>query len=155
MLDVGEPAPSFTLHDQDDETVALEEFRGSPVVVYFYPKDDTPGCTKQACGIRDQWKEFEAAGAVVLGISPDDVASHAAFAEKFDLPHRLLADPDRSVIRRYRAWGVKKMFGKEFEGVIRSTVLVDPSGNVAAVWPKADPKSHADAVLAAIREIQG
>ena len=155
MLDVGEPAPPFKLEDQDGEVVALEDFRGAPVVVYFYPKDDTPGCTTQACGIRDQWAEFEAAGAPVVGISPDDVASHAAFAQKFDLPHRLLADPERSVIQAYGAWGVKKVFGKESEGVIRSTVLVDPEGNVAAAWPKADPKTHADAVLEAIRELRG
>ena len=153
MLDVGAPAPPFKLEDQNGDVVGLEDFRGSPVVVYFYPKDDTPGCTTQACGIRDQWTEFEAAGAVVLGISPDDVASHAAFAEKFDLPHRLLADPERSVIRNYDAWGVKKVFGKESEGVIRSTVLVDPAGDVAAAWPKADPKTHADEVLGAIREL--
>ena len=155
MLDVGEPAPPFQLQDQDGEVVDLENFRGSPVVVYFYPKDDTPGCTTQACGIRDQWSEFEEAGAVVLGISPDDVASHAAFARKHDLPHRLLADPERSVIERYGAWGLRQMAGREFEGVIRSTVLVDPSGNVAAVWPKADPKTHADEVLGAIRSSQG
>ena len=154
MLDVGEPAPQFKLEDQDGEVATLEEYRGAPVVVYFYPKDATPGCTTQACGIRDQWTEFESAGAAVVGISPDDVASHAAFAEKFDLPHRLLADPDRTVIERYGAWGVKKMYGKEFEGVIRSSVLIDADGDVAAVWPKADPKTHADKVLAAISELR-
>jgi thioredoxin-dependent peroxiredoxin len=139
------------LRDQDGEEVSLASLRGAPVVVYFYPKDDTPGCTTQACAIRDQWAEFEEAGAVVLGVSPDDVDSHARFAGKYDLPHRLLADPDREVIQAYGAWGMKKMYGREYEGVIRSTVLVDPDGDVAAVWPKVQPKKHADQVLEAIR----
>ena len=153
MIDVGDPAPSFTLPDQDGTEVAIEDLKGSPVVLYFYPKDDTPGCTTQACGIRDEWAEFEAAGAAVFGISPDDVDSHARFAAKYDLPHRLLADPDRKMIDAYGAWGTKKMYGKQFEGVIRSTVLVDREGNVAAVWPKVKPREHADQVLAAIAEL--
>jgi len=155
MIDAGQPAPTFTLPDQDGSEVALADLQGSPVVIYFYPKDDTPGCTTQACGIRDQWLEFEEAGAVVLGISPDDADSHARFAAKYDLPHRLLADPDRKVIDAYGAWGVKKMYGKEFEGVMRSTVLVDREGNVAQVWPKVRPKEHADQVLAAIADLVG
>jgi thioredoxin-dependent peroxiredoxin len=153
MLDVGQTAPSFTLPDQSGATVSLSDLRGRPVVVYFYPKDDTPGCTTQACGIRDQWSEFEEAGAAVLGISPDGVDSHARFAEKHDLPHRLLADPERSVITDYGAWGLKRRSGREYEGVLRSTVLVDPDGTVAAVWPEAKPKEHADEVLAAIRDL--
>ena len=107
----------------------------------------------RACGIRDQWSEFEEAGAVVLGISPDDVDSHGRFAAKNDLPHRLLADPERTVIDEYGAWGTKSMYGKEYQGVIRSTVLVGPDGKVAAVWPKIQPKKHADAVLKAIRAL--
>ncbi len=150
MLEPGQPAPTFTLPDQDGQQTQLEAFRGQPVVVYFYPKDDTPGCTTQACAIRDQWSEFEAAGAAVFGISPDDVDSHARFAGKHDLPHRLLADPDREVIEAYGAWGTKKMYGREFEAVIRSTVLIGPDGEVAAVWPKVKPKEHADQVLEAI-----
>jgi thioredoxin-dependent peroxiredoxin len=153
MLEVGQPAPTFTLPDQDGEEVSLEGLRGAPVVIYFYPKDDTPGCTTQACAIRDQWAEFEEAGAVVLGVSPDDVDSHAKFAGKYDLPHRLLADPDREAINAYGAWGLKKMYGKEYEGVIRSTVLVGPDGQVAAVWPKVQPKDHADKVLQAIADL--
>ncbi len=153
MLTPSEAAPTFRLKDQDGEVVALKDLAGSPVVIYFYPKDDTPGCTTQACAIRDQWREFEEAGAVVLGVSPDDVDSHAKFAAKYDLPHRLLADPDREAIDAYGAWGPKKVRGREFEGVIRSTVLVDAEGNVAAVWPKVDPKSHADEVLEAIRAL--
>lgn len=154
MLEVGDPAPEFTLPDQDGEPVSLAGLRGKPVVIYFYPKDDTPGCTTQACGIRDQWTEFEEAGAAVLGISPDDVDSHARFAGKYDLPHRLLADPERTVIKQYGAWGTKKMYGKEYEGVLRSTVLVDGGGEVAAVWPKAQPKTHADQVIDAIRSLE-
>lgn len=153
MLNVGDPAPEFTLPDQDGNEVSLAALRGAPVVIYFYPKDDTPGCTTQACAIRDQWAEFEAAGAAVFGVSPDDVASHERFAQKYDLPHRLLADPDRTVIDQYGAWGVKKMYGREFEGVKRSTVLVDADGAVAAVWPNVQPKTHADKVLEAIRAL--
>jgi thioredoxin-dependent peroxiredoxin len=154
MLEVGRRAPQFTLPDQDGNPVALKDLKGSPVVVYFYPKDDTTGCTTQACAIRDQWSEFEDAGAVVLGISPDDVASHERFAAKYDLPHRLLADPSRKVITKYGAWGKRSMYGREFDGVIRSTVLVGPTGKVEAIWPKVQPKKHADAVLKAIRELQ-
>ncbi len=153
MLQVGDRAPQFTLLDQEGEKVALRDLRGTPVVVYFYPKDDTSGCTTQACGIRDQWSEFEEAGAAVLGISPDPVDSHARFAAEHDLPHRLLADPDREVIEKYGAWGTKSMYGREYQGVIRSSVLVAPNGKVAAVWPKIQPKQHADAVLRAIRAL--
>ncbi len=153
MLEVGQRAPQFTLPDQDGTEVSLQDLAGRPVVVYFYPKDDTPGCTTQACAIRDQWSEFEEAGAVVLGISPDDVDSHGRFAAKHDLPHRLLADPERTVIEKYGAWGTKSMYGKEYQGVIRSTVLVGPDGKVAEVWPKIQPKKHADAVLEAIRAL--
>lgn len=153
MVEVREPAPEFTLPDADGREVSLSGLRGQPVVIYFYPRDDTPGCTKQACGIRDAWSEFTDAGAVVLGISPDDVGSHARFREKYDLPHTLLADPDGDVIRAYGAWGKRKKYGREFEGVIRSTVLVDGQGSVAAHWPKVRPKEHADQVLAALSEL--
>ncbi|MEX2548863.1 MAG: thioredoxin-dependent thiol peroxidase [Nitriliruptoraceae bacterium] len=153
MLEVGDRAPQFTLLDQDGEKVALRDLKGTPVVVYFYPKDDTSGCTTQACGIRDQWSEFEEAGAMVLGISPDPVESHADFATKYDLPHRLLADPEKRVIRKYGAWGTKSMYGREYQGVIRSSVLVAPNGMITASWPKIQPKKHADAVLKAIRAL--
>ncbi|MGM0617188.1 MAG: thioredoxin-dependent thiol peroxidase [Actinomycetota bacterium] len=153
MLEIGDQAPDFTLLDQEGEEVALSMLTGAPVLVYFYPKDDTSGCTTQACGIRDQWSEFEAAGAVVLGISPDPVDSHRAFAAKHELPHRLLADTEKEVIKRYGAWGTKSMYGREYEGVIRSSVLIDTDGTVAAVWPKIQPKKHADAVLRAIGEL--
>lgn len=150
-IQVGEAAPDFALPDADGNTVRLSELRGRPVVVYFYPKDDTPGCTTQACGIRDHWAEFEEEGAAVLGISLDPVESHRRFRDKYDLPHMLLADPDREAIDAYDAWGTKEMYGREYEGVIRSTVLVDPEGDVAAYWPEVRPKEHADEVLEAIR----
>ena len=153
MLDVGQKAPDFDLPDQDGNQIALTDLAGKPVVVYFYPKDDTPGCTTQACGIRDQWAEFEDAGAVVLGVSGDSVASHTKFAAKYDLPHRLLADEDNEMAKAYGAYGEKKMFGKAYQGVFRSTVLIDREGTVAAVWPKVKPKEHADQVLAAIKEL--
>lgn len=153
MLETGQPAPGFTLPDQNGEPVSLEDLRGSPVVIYFYPKDDTPGCTTQACAIRDQWSQFEAAGAVVLGISPDGTDDHARFVAKYDLPQRLLSDPDREAIDTYGVWGVKQIYGREIEGVLRSTVLVAPDGTIAAVWPQVKPKTHADQVLAAIAEL--
>lgn len=152
MLEIGAPAPDFTLADQDGQDVTLSTLLGRPVVVYFYPKSDTPGCTTQACAIRDQWAEFEAAGAAVLGISPDPVDAQAKFAAKYDLPHRILADPERRVIEAWGAWGDRTVFGKSGMGVLRSTVLVGPDGVVAAVWPKVSPKTHADEVLAAITE---
>jgi thioredoxin-dependent peroxiredoxin len=153
MLEPGQQAPDFTLPDQDGNEVALSSLRGSPVVVYFYPKDDTPGCTTQACGIRDQWSEFEQAGAVVLGVSPDTPESHTAFREKYDLPHTLLADPEKRVMEPWGAWGKKNMYGKETVGVIRSTVLVDAEGRVAKVWKRVQTKQHADQVLKALADL--
>lgn len=153
MLEPGDAAPDFTLPDQDGNDVTLSGLRGRPVVVYFYPKDDTPGCTTQACGIRDQWSEFEQAGAVVLGVSPDDTASHAAFRERYDLPHTLLADPDRRVMEPWGAWGTKNMYGRETVGVIRSTVLVDAEGRVAKVWKRVQTEKHAEQVLKALADL--
>ncbi|MBS3939739.1 MAG: thioredoxin-dependent thiol peroxidase [Actinobacteria bacterium] len=153
MLEAGQPAPDFTLPDQDGNPVSLSDFGGRPVVVYFYPKDDTPGCTTQACDIRDQWGEFEAAGAAVVGISPDSVESHAKFRGKHDLPHILLADPDRTVMEPWGAYGEKTLYGKKTVGVIRSTVLVDADGNVAKVWKRVQAKKHADQVLKALADL--
>ena len=124
----GKAAPLFTLPDQNGEKVALKELKGKTVVVYFYPKDDTPDCTKEACGFRDLWSEIEATGAIVLGVSPDEVSSHDAFAAKDSLPFRLLADPTRKVMEKYDAWGEKTMYGKKSVGVIRSTVIVGADG---------------------------
>ena len=132
----GKAAPLFTLKDQNGEKVALKDLKGHTVVVYFYPKDDTPGCTKEACGFRDLWGEIAATGTVVLGVSPDDVASHHRFAEKYQLPFTLLADPDRKVMEKYDAWGEKNMYGKKVMGVIRSTVLIGADGKVKKHWKK-------------------
>jgi peroxiredoxin Q/BCP len=135
-IEEGKPAPDFTLPDANGNPVSLSDFRGRNVVVYFYPKDDTPGCTKEACGFRDLWSELQDAGVVVLGISPDSGTSHQKFATKYELPFPLLSDEDRQVMTEYGAWGEKNMYGKKTMGVIRSTVLVDPDGNVKKHWKK-------------------
>ena len=150
MVEEGKPAPDFELTSDSGESVALASLRGKPVVLYFYPKDDTPGCTAQACGIRDAWGEFERAGAVVLGVSPDGEASHANFKEKYGLPFPLLADPDHRVSEAYGVWGEKKMYGKTYMGVERSTFVIDADGNVAKVMRKVKPDTHADDVLAVL-----
>jgi peroxiredoxin Q/BCP len=150
VVSEGEPAPDFTLTSDAGEPVSLSDFRGKPVVVYFYPKDDTPGCTAQACGIRDAYGEFERSGAVVLGVSPDDVAEHVKFKEKYGLPFTLLADPEHEVAERYGAWGEKQYEGRTYEGVNRTTFLVAPDGTVAKVMHEVKPDTHADDVLAAL-----
>jgi peroxiredoxin Q/BCP len=152
-VSVGDTAPTFTLKDATGAPWSLEEHRGRPVVLYFYPKDDTPGCTTQACEIRDSWGEFSQLGVEVVGISPDDVASHAGFAAKYDLPHTLLADPERSVIDAYGTWGEKSMYGKTYEGVIRSSVVIGADGTVAAVFDKIQPKEQAPRSLEAVRAL--
>ena len=144
------PAPNFTLTSDAGEEVTLSALRGKPVVLYFYPKDDTPGCTTQACGIRDAWGEFERAGAVVVGVSPDGEASHAKFKKKYDLPFTLLADDDHEVADAYGVWGEKSYAGKTCMGVHRSTFVIDPDGNVARVFHDVKPAEHADQVLAAL-----
>lgn len=150
MIEEGQPAPTFALPSDTGEEISLEALRGKPVVLYFYPKDDTPGCTAQACGIRDAWAEFEAAGAVVLGVSPDGEASHAKFREKYDLPFALLADADHAVAEKYGVWGEKSFAGKTYMGVDRSTFVIDADGNVAKVFRKVKPAEHADQVLEAL-----
>jgi len=133
-IEEGKAAPAFSLKDSSGNTVALENFRGHDVIVYFYPKDDTPGCTKQACRFRDLWKGIQKQGAVVLGVSPDDEASHRAFIDKYELPFTLLCDPDKKVMSKYGAYGEKMMYGKKTVGVIRSTVWVGPDGKVKKHW---------------------
>ena len=133
-IEEGKAAPLFTLTDADGEKVALKDLRGKHVVVYFYPRDDTPGCTKEACGFRDYWQEIQDANAVVLGISPDTEESHRKFRAKYELPFTLLADTDRKVMTKYGAYGEKMMYGKKTMGVIRSTVLVGPNGKVVKHW---------------------
>jgi peroxiredoxin Q/BCP len=147
----GQPAPDFTLPTDTGETVSLHDLRGKPVVLYFYPKDDTPGCTAQACGIRDAWGKFEKAGAVVLGVSPDGEASHAKFKSKYGLPFTLLADTDHSVADAYDVWVEKQYNGKTYMGVERSTFVIDAEGNLAKVFRRVKPAEHADQVLDALR----
>jgi peroxiredoxin Q/BCP len=150
MIDEGTPAPDFTLASDAGETVSLASLRGKPVVLYFYPKDGTPGCTKQACGIRDSWAEFERRGAVVLGVSPDSESSHVKFKQKFDLPFTLLADPDHSTAEAYEVWVEKSMYGKKHMGVERSTFVIDADGTLAKVMRNVNPETHTDEVLAAL-----
>ena len=150
MIEEGKPAPNFELQSDTGETVALKDLRGKPVVLYFYPKDDTPGCTTQACGIRDVYGEFERAGAVVLGVSPDNERSHVKFKEKYGLPFPLLADTDHAVAEQYGVWGEKKYAGKSYMGVFRSTFVIDADGTVKKVMHNVKPATHADDVLAAL-----
>jgi peroxiredoxin Q/BCP len=151
VIEEGKPAPDFELTSDSGESVKLSELRGRQVVLYFYPKDDTPGCTTQACGIRDAYAEFERAGAVVLGVSPDDERSHLKFKEKFDLPFALLADEDHRVADAYGVWGEKKYMGRKYMGIARSTFVIGEDGNVKSVMHNVKPDSHADDVLAALR----
>jgi thioredoxin-dependent peroxiredoxin len=153
MLQVGQPAPPFVLSDPAGRRVSLADFAGKHVILYFYPKDDTPGCTKEACGFRDAWDDLQALGAVVIGVSPDAGSSHQRFAEKHRLPFLLLSDPDRKVMEVYGAYGEKTMYGRKVTGVIRSTVWIGPDGSVRRHWPKiSDAGTHPDRVLAALRE---
>jgi peroxiredoxin Q/BCP len=147
MLSAGDRAPSFSLPDDSGNTVTLASLKGKTVVLYFYPKDDTPGCTTQACGLRDNWAALEATGAVVLGVSPDGPAKHAAFRAKYDLPFPLLADEDHAVAERYGAWGEKSMYGKKYFGILRTTYVIDGRGIVRHVFEKVQPKGHAGQVL--------
>ena len=149
-VEEGNPAPDFSLTSDAGETISLASLRGKPVVLYFYPKDDTPGCTTQACGIRDAWGAFEQSGAVVLGVSPDSESSHVKFKQKYDLPFTLLADPDHATAEAYGVWVEKSMYGKKYMGIERSTFVIDANGTVAKVMRKAKPDSHAADVLAAL-----
>ena len=150
MIEEGKPAPDFELTSDSGDTVRLSELRGKPVVLYFYPKDDTPGCTAQACGIRDAWGDFEQRGAVVLGVSPDAESSHVRFKEKYDLPFTLLADPDHSVAEDYGVWGERTNYGKTYMGIERSTFVIDADGNVSKVMRRVKPDTHTAQVLEAL-----
>ncbi len=153
MIGPGTPAPDFELPDQDGEAVRLSSLRGRTVVVYFYPKADTPGCTTQACSIRDRGSEYAAAGATVLGISPDPVSKVKRFHDKRDLNFTLLADADHAVCDEYGVWVQKSMYGKTYMGARRATFIIDANGCVAHVIPKASPKTHDDQVLAALANL--
>jgi len=144
MVEQGQPAPDFSLRSDSGETIRLSDLRGHPVVVYFYPKDDTAGCTRQACAIRDSWAEFEHAGVTVLGVSPDSVESHQRFKDKFTLPFPLLADEDHAVAEAYGAWGEKTRYGKTSVGLIRSGFVIDADGNVAAAKVNVNADKHRD-----------
>ena len=151
MVEEGKPAPDFELKSDSGESVKLSDLRGKQVVLYFYPKDDTPGCTTQARGIRDAYGEFEQAGAVVLGVSPDNEASHVKFKKKFDLPFTLLADEEHRVAEAYGVWAEKKFMGRKYWGVERSTFVIGEDGNVKKIMHKVKPNTHADDVLATLR----
>jgi peroxiredoxin Q/BCP len=153
MIETGAQAPEFTLPDQDGTDVTLSDFRGQTVVLYFYPKADTPGCTTQACGIRDHRADYEKADAVVLGVSPDPVKAVKKFADKQSLNFRLLADEDHAVCDLYGVWAEKTMYGKTYWGAQRSTFIIDAGGTVAHVIPKASPKTHDDEVLKVLDEL--
>ncbi len=155
MLEPGTPAPPFTLTDPSGGRVSLTDLAGKHVILYFYPKDDTPGCTKEACGFRDAWDELKSLGAVVIGVSPDAGASHLKFAEKYRLPFQLLSDPDHAMMQAYGAYGEKTMYGRKTTGVIRSTVWIGPDGRVRRHWARiSDAAEHPDKVLAALKEAQ-
>ena len=150
-IEEGKAAPAFTLNDSDGNKVALKNLKGKNVIVYFYPKDDTPGCTKEACGFRDLWKDIQQTDTVVLGISPDGAASHSRFTAKYNLPYTLLSDPDRKVMEKYGAYGDKMMYGKKTVGVIRSTVWIGPNGKVVTHWKRVSKAAdHPQKVLEAL-----
>ena len=154
MLKAGDKAPPFALPSNEGRIIRLADLKGKPVVLYFYPKDDTPGCTKEACSFRDAWSEIQETGAVVLGVSPHDAASHEKFRTKYRLPFPLLSDPDHAVAEAYGAWGEKSMYGRKYEGILRTTLLIDGTGVVQRVFEKVRPEGHADEVLAAVQQLR-
>jgi peroxiredoxin Q/BCP len=154
-LQEGDPAPPFSAQTQDGRRVSLADFKGQPVVLYFYPRDDTPGCTREACAFRDAFEQFRKRGVVVLGVSVDDAESHRRFAEKHRLPFPLLADPERTIVRAYGVWGTKTFLGRKFQGTHRVTFLIGPDGRIQKIWPKVKPDTHAAEVLAALEGASG
>ena len=149
-LKEGDPAPDFTVPASSGGTISLSDFRGKSVILYFYPKDDTPGCTKEACAFRDEFAAFKQKGAVVLGVSVDGVKSHAKFVEKYKLPFTLLADEEKKVVRAYGVWGKKTFMGREYLGTHRVTFLIGPDGVIKRIWPEVKPEQHAREVLEAL-----
>jgi len=154
LLQVGEKAPDFNTTDQNGAKVALKDYRGRKVVLYFYPKDNTPGCTKEACAFRDHFTEFKKLGIAVLGVSVDSEKSHKSFVAKYKLPFTLLADTERRIVTAYQAWGAKSLYGQTYMGTHRVTYLIDEAGRIAAVFPKVKPDQHAGEILAQIRGSQ-
>lgn len=153
-LAIGDPAPEFTAPGSGGSTVSLKDYRGRPVVVYFYPKDDTPGCTKEACGFRDAHPAFAGCEAVVLGVSPDTPKSHDKFTAKFSLPFVLVSDSDHRIAEAYGVWGEKRFMGRTYQGVHRVTFLIGEDGRVRAIWPEVKPETHAAEVLAAVKSLK-
>jgi len=150
-IQAGIPAPDFTLLDETGAPRKLSDYRGRPVLLYFYPKDDTPGCTTEACNFRDDYSQYEQAGVTILGVSPDSPKSHTKFKEKFHLPFTLLADEGHQVADQYGVWGPKKFMGREYEGVLRTTFLIDPQGQIVRVFESVKPAEHSNEVLAALK----
>jgi len=153
MLKEGQKAPAFALLDQNGTTHTLVDYQGQWVLVYFYPKDDTPGCTKEACMIRDNWPKFKELGIQVFGVSVDSPKSHAKFADKYALPFTLLADEDKKMVEKYGVWGEKKFMGRTYMGINRVSYLIDPQGKIAKVYPKVKPAEHAQEVLQDLQEL--
>jgi len=153
MVEIDQPAPDFTLQDQHGNSVHLAKLQGKPVVLYFYPKDDTPGCTKEACAFRDARTDYEKAGAHVVGVSPDSVASHKKFVDKYDLPFTLVADPDRQVCEQYGVWKEKNLYGKKSMGVERTTFIIDGQGIVRKIFRRVKVDGHSEAVLEVIQSL--
>lgn len=149
-IESNQPAPTFNLADETGTFHSLEDYRGKPIVLYFYPKDDTPGCTKEACSFRDGYASYQKAGVVIFGVSPDSSKSHAKFKEKYGLPFSLLADEGHMVSELYGVWGKKKFMGREFYGILRTTFLIGPDGTILKVFPNVKPDGHADEVLEAL-----
>ncbi|HEY9509892.1 MAG TPA: thioredoxin-dependent thiol peroxidase [Verrucomicrobiae bacterium] len=149
-LQEGDPAPAFTATTSGGGKLSLADFKGKNVVLYFYPKDDTPGCTKEACSFRDHFAELKKKGAIVLGVSPDSVKSHDKFVEKFKLPFTLLADEDKKIVEAYGVWGEKSFMGRKYRGTYRVTFLIGPDGTIKKIWPKVKPEEHVAEVLAAL-----
>ena len=149
-LKEGDKAPDFSAATNGGNTVSLGDYSGKHVILYFYPKDDTPGCTKEACGFRDSWNDFEDKGADILGVSVDSIKKHDKFVEKYSLPFTLLADEDKKIVQDYGVWGLKKFMGREYMGIYRVTFLIGPDGVIKKIWPKVKPDLHAAEVLAAI-----
>ncbi|GAB3995444.1 thioredoxin-dependent thiol peroxidase [Spirosoma daeguense] len=146
-LQIGDAAPSFTSTDQNGQSVSLSDYRGKKVVLYFYPKDDTPGCTAQACSLRDNYEKLQSSGYEVLGVSVDDEKSHQKFSKKFDLPFTLVADTDHTIVEAYDVWKEKSMYGRNFMGIVRTTFLIDENGVITEIISKIDTKNHADQIL--------
>ena len=149
-LKEGDAAPAFTVPTNGGQTISLADFKGRPVILYFYPRDDTPGCTKEACAFRDAFADFTAKGAVVLGVSADSVKSHDKFVKKFKLPFTLLADEDKRIVEAYGVWGEKSFMGRRYQGIHRVTFLIGGDGRIQRIWPKVKPEEHAAEVLAAL-----